>query len=244
MTQLNKHSKKIIPALKAAFPLTIPVLTGYLFLGMGFGILLGSQDKGYGLFWTLLMSLIIFAGSMQYAAVGILAAQASLVQTAIMTLLINARHLFYGLSMIEKYKDTGKKKLYLIFGLTDETYSLLSSYKVPDGIEKGWFYFFVTLLNHCYWIAGCCIGNLIGTNVSFNSDGIEFVMTALFVVLFIDQWMQAKNHLPALTGLLAAVGCLLLFGADNFIIPAMLIILVLLSIFRKPIESEKQSHGF
>lgn len=218
-------------ALKAAFPLTLPVMAGYLFLGLGFGILL--ESKGFSFIWAFFMAVIIYAGSMQYAAIDLLAGGASFITTAVMTIIIQIRHLFYGLTLIDKYKNTGKKKPFLIFQLTDETYSLVTSAKAPEGIDEGWFYFFISMLDQLYWITGCTLGALFGSLVEFNTKGVEFVMTALFIVIFINQWLEKKNHTSALIGVGCSVVCLLIFGPDNFIIPSMLAILVLLTIFKK-----------
>lgn len=228
-------------ALKAAFPLTLPVMAGYLFLGLGFGILL--ESKGFSFIWAFFMSVIIYAGSMQYAAIDLLAAGASLLTTAIMTVIIQIRHLFYGLSLIEKYKNTGKKKVMMIYELTDETYSLVATSEPPADVDPGWFYFFISLLDHSYWITGCTLGALFGSLVSFNTTGVDFVMTALFIVLFVNQWLDTKEHRPALIGVGCSVICLLLFGADSFIVPAMLSILAILSIFRKTLDKEEEPHA-
>lgn len=227
-------------ALKAAFPLTLPVMAGYLFLGLGFGILL--ESKGFSFIWAFFMSVIIYAGSMQYAAIDLLAAGASLLTTAIMTVIIQIRHLFYGLSLIEKYKNTGKKKMMMIYELTDETYSLVATSEPPADVDPGWFYFFISLLDHSYWITGCTLGALFGSLVSFNTKGVDFVMTALFIVLFVNQWLDTKEHRPALIGVGCSVICLLLFGADSFIVPAMLSILAILSILRKTLDKEEKPH--
>lgn len=218
-------------AFKAAFPNTLPVMAGYLFLGMGFGILL--ESNGYSFVWAFFMSIFIYAGSMQYVAIDLLAAGASLISTAIMTVMIQIRHLFYGLSIIEKYKGTGKKKLLLMHELTDETYSLTATLTVPEGVDKGWFYFFISILDHSYWIIGCTVGALFGSLVSFNTKGVDFVMTALFIVIFTDQWLTAKQHLPAVIGVVCSLVCLILFGAEYFIIPSMISILLILSLLQK-----------
>ncbi len=225
-------------AFRSAFPHTLPVMAGYLFLGMGFGILL--ESNGYSFIWAFFMSIFIYAGSMQYVAIDLLASGASLISTAIMTLMIQVRHLFYGLSIIDKYKDTGKKKLLLIHELTDETYSLVATTPVPDDVDKGWFYLFISMLDHVYWIIGCTFGALFGSLVNFNTKGVDFVMTALFIVIFTDQWLNSKNHIPAITGVICSVICLLLFGPDRFIIPAMLSILTILTLLRKPLEEHME----
>ena len=210
---------------------TLPVLTGYLVLGFGFGIIL--KASGYGILLAFVMSFAIYAGSMQYVAIGLITGGASLITTALTTLMVNARHLFYGLSMIEKYKDAGKKKTYLIFSLTDETYSLLCGDAVPGGVDKHWYQFFVSFFNQCYWILGCVLGSLLGTLVPFNTAGIDFSMTALFTTVFVEQWLTAKNHWPAIVGLTASVLCLALFGADSFLLPAMITITMALLLMKK-----------
>ncbi len=204
---------KMKKTVSKAFYDTIPIMMGYIVLGFGFGILL--EDKGYNFVWAFLMALTIYGGSMQYAAVDLLTSGASLVTAAVMTVAINARHFFYGLSMLDKYKDTGKYKTYLMFALTDETYSVACSAYVPEGINKPLYYFLVSLFDQLYWIIGCVAGGLFGSAVSFNSAGVEFSMTALFVVIFTEQWMSTKNHLPAVIGVISSALCLLVFGADN-----------------------------
>lgn len=227
-------------ALKAAFPLTIPVMAGYLVLGFGFGIYL--QSNGYHFGWALLMSLTIYAGSMQYVAVSLLTGGASLITAAVMTLMINARHLFYGISMLDKYKNTGRKKGFLIFQLTDETYALVCSAKTPEGVEKSWFYFFISMLNQLYWVTGSVLGAALGAAIPFNTAGIDFAMTALFVVIFIEQWLTSRQHLSALIGLAASLVCLLVFGPGQFVIPSMITIMAVLALFRKPLESSGEYH--
>lgn len=223
-----------IKAFKSAFPVTIPVLTGYLFIGIAFGIL--SHSNGYHTGWILLMSTLIFAGSMQFVAITLLTSSFNIIGVIFMTLMINARHLFYGLSMLDKFKEMGKKKPYMIFSLTDETFSLLCAVEPPEDVDPGWFYFFIALLNHGYWIAGSLLGGILGTVINFNTKGIDFVMTALFVVIFLEQWEEAKNHMPAMIGIVGSLICLVIFGAENFILPSMAVILISLTLFRKPIE--------
>ncbi|MDO4345339.1 MAG: AzlC family ABC transporter permease [Eubacteriales bacterium] len=223
-------------ALKAAFPHTLPVMAGYLFLGLGFGILL--ESKGYSFVWAFFMSIIIYAGSMQYAAIELLAGGAGYLYTAIMTLIIQIRHLFYGLSLIVKYKNAGKIKPLLIHELTDETYSLICSCEPPKDVDPNLFYLFISMLDHSYWICGCTLGALLGSMVDFNTKGIDFVMTALFLVIFTNQWLSTKDHRPAVIGVACSAVCLILFGPDRFIIPAMVSIALLLTIFRKTFEKE------
>ncbi|NLB39318.1 MAG: branched-chain amino acid transporter AzlC [Clostridiales bacterium] len=213
-------------AFAAAFPLSLPVMAGYVVLGFGFGLLL--RARGYGVLWPTLMSVIIYAGSMQYVAIDLMASGASLISTAIMTLLINFRHLFYGLSMLTRYGGLGRKKPYLIFALTDETYSIASYKDPPEGVDKGWFYLILSALNQSYWIVGSVLGSLFGGLGVISTQGVEFSMTALFAVIFTDQWLASRDHRPAVIGMAASVLSLVVFGRDNFIIPAMAIIAVAL----------------
>jgi len=223
-------------ALKAAFPHTIPVLTGFLFLGIAYGILMNS--KGYGFGWTVLMSSLAFAGSAQYVAIYFLTSVFNPIYALLLTLVVNARHLFYGISLLDKYKDTGKFKPYLIFGLCDETFSIICSTDPPEGIDRNWFMFFITLLDHCYWVLGSALGGLLGYMVSFNTKGLDFVLTALFVVIFIGQWKTQENHGPAVIGVVCTIICLAIFGQGNFIIPSMIAILAVLTIFRKRLTKD------
>ena len=221
---------------KQAFITSIPVMAGYIVLGMGFGLLL--EDAGYGVGWAFLMAVTIYAGTMQYVGVSLLAGAASVLTAALTTFTVQARHLFYSISMIERYKGAGKYKPYMIFGLTDETYSLLSDDNLPcDPADANRYRFFVTLFNHSYWITGCVLGNLLGAILPFSTRGLEFSMTALFVASFTEQWITQKDHLPALTGFFATLLCLLLFGADNFLIPSMLLITLILSLVRRREEA-------
>jgi 4-azaleucine resistance transporter AzlC len=225
-------------ALKAAFPHTIPVFTGFTFLGIAYGILMHS--KGYGVGWTFLMSLLVFAGSAQYVAITFLTSAFNPIYALLMTLMINARHLFYGISMLDKYRNIGKLKPYLIFGMCDETFSIVCSVEPPEGINKRWFYFFITVLDHGYWVLGSIIGAMLGAMISFNTKGLDFVLTALFVVIFVGQWKAQKNHKAAVIGVLCSVICLVIFGRSNFIIPSMIAILAVLTITRKEKEDVQE----
>ena len=217
---------------RRAVKATLPVMAGYLVLGIGFGVLMHS--RGLGLGWTALMSIFIYAGSMQYVGVELLTTGAGLLSTALMTLMINARHFFYGLSMLDKYKNMGKGTPYLIFSLTDETYSLLCTDETQEGRKA--YYYMVSIVNHCYWVAGSVIGALLGMALPFDTTGVDFAMTALFVVIFIDQWQSTKRHSPALIGLGLSILSLLIFGADKFLIPAMIAIALALTLLRKKLE--------
>lgn len=206
-------------------------MAGYVVLGTGFGILM--RNAGYGVLWTAAMSAFIYAGSMQYVGVSLLTSGASVLTTALTTIMVNARHLFYSISMIDTYKDAGQFKPYMIFALTDETYSLLCDGTTPDGTEPNLYRFFVSLFNQCYWVSGSVLGSLLGTVLPFPTTGIEFSMTALFVAAFTEQWLTTKDHVPALTGLLSTLLCLLVFGRERFLIPAMLLITLILTILRR-----------
>lgn len=224
-------------AFLAAFPHTIPVFTGYLFLGISYGVLMTAS--GFPFWIPMVTSFTIFAGSMEFVLVNLLLSGFDLMQAFLMTLLINARHLFYGISMLDKYKGMGWKKLYLIFGLTDESFSIVCTIQPPADVDKSWFMFFVTLLDHCYWMLGATLGGIFGSILHFNTEGLDFVMTAMFVVIFIEQWKKDTNHLSALIGLGLPVLCLVIFGAESFMIPAMIAILAGLTLLRKPLEGGK-----
>lgn len=216
--------------LKSAFISTLPVLTGYLVLGFGFGII--ANANGFSPLLTLAMSVFIYAGSMQYVAIGLMTGGASLITIAVTTLMVNARHLFYGISMIDKYKGVGKRKPYLIFALTDETYSLVCQEHEKD------YALLVSLFDHCYWIAGTALGTIVGNLITFNSQGIEFALTALFLTVFLEQWLTTKKHAPAIIGVVASVLCLIIFGSENFLIPTMLIVALTLSLYKEVPNNE------
>ena len=218
-------------AFKQVFLDTVPVLTGYLFLGMGFGILLAEQT-GKGIGWAALMAVFVFAGSGQYLAVELLKNHTDLVSAAIAIFLVNARHIFYGISLIDAYKNAGFKKLYMIFGLTDETYSLVTQKKPPEGMARHKYCLLVTALDHSYWVVGCVLGNLAGSYIPISFQGVEFVLTALFVTLFVEQWLSSKNHIPALIGVGCTAVCLAVIGKDYFLIPSMVLIATLLIVMR------------
>ena len=215
---------------RKAFLKSLPVMAGYVVLGIGFGILL--RNAGYGVLWSAAMAVLIYAGSMQYVGIGLLAGGAGLLTTILTTVMVNARHLFYSISMVDRYKNAGKYKPYMIFALTDETYSLLCNGETPDPDYADLYRFLVSLFNHLYWIAGCILGSLLGAVLPFSTAGIEFSMTALFIASFTEQWLRTKDHIPAMTGLLATFLCLIVFGPENFLIPAMLLITLILTLLR------------
>ena len=221
-------------ALRAAFPHTLPIFAGFWFLGLAYGIYMHAA--GFSFVYPMLMSLLIFGGSLEFVAVEMLLSPFAPVQVLIMTLLIQARHLFYGISMLDKYKGMGWKKGYLIFGMCDETFSVNYTSEIPEDVDRGWFYFFVTLLNQFYWVASATIGGIIGSLLKFDTSGISFVMTAMFVVIFLDQWMKEKIHVSSMIGILVSLVCLILFGADSFMIPTMILIVLLLTVLRKWLE--------
>lgn len=211
-------------AFKAAFPYTLPICVGFLFLGMSYGFLMRS--RGFPVFYPMLMSLCIFAGSMEFVTMELLLSAFAPVHAFLLTLMVNARHLFYGISMLSKYQNVGRKKFYLIFGMCDESFTINCAVDPPEGVDRGWFMFFVTLLNHAYWVSGATLGALLGSVLRFDTTGLDFVMTALFVVMFVDQWEKASEHRSALTGLGCSLLCLLLFGSEGFLLPAMGLIIV------------------
>lgn len=227
-------NKKLKRAFVTAFPHTVPILAGFVFLGIAYGIYMNSL--GFNALYPIFMSFFIFAGSMEFVAANFLLMSFNPLNAFLLTLMVNARHLFYGISMLGKYNGVGTKKFYMIFGLCDESFAINETVNVPDGIDKGWFMFFVTLLNHSYWVIGAAIGGIFGSLVTINTEGLEFVMSALFVVIFIEQWMKQKNHTSALIGIGLSAICLIIFGGTNFIIPSMLLILGILTIVRKQMD--------
>lgn len=230
-------SKKIKAAFFAAFPNTIPILAGFLFLGIAYGIYM--NQSGFKFYYPMFMSFIIFAGSVEFATVSWLLGSFDPVNIFFLTLMINARHLFYGLSMLEKYNIPGWKKLYLIYGMCDESFSINATVDVPKDIDKGLFMFFVTMLNQIYWVAGATIGGIFGSFIPFDTKGIEFVMTALFVVIFLENWLKEKDHSASVIGLFISFICLIIFKGTNFIIPSMIIILTVLTLIRGRIEKHE-----
>jgi len=226
--------RKLPGAIKAAFPFTLPVMAGFLLLGMAYGILMSSQ--GYGWVWSLLTSSVVFAGALQFVGISLLTSVFDPLYAFVIALAVNARHLFYGISMLEKYGGTGIVKPYLIFGMCDETFSILCSTPAPPNINKRAFMLALTMMNQSYWVLGSVVGGLLAPMLTFNTYGIDFVMTAFFVVIFINQWRAQKNHSPALIGLGAATVGLVIFGSENFVIPAMIIIIACLTLFRKSLS--------
>lgn len=226
-------------AFKAAFPHTIPIFAGFWFLGMTYGIYMNVS--GFSFWYPMIMSLTIFAGSVEFVAVNLLLGAFNPLQALAMTVMINARHLFYGISMLDKYRGNGPKDLYLIYGMCDESFSINYTADIPENIDRGWFMFFVTLLNQLYWVSGATLGGIFGSLLHFNTEGLDFVMTAMFVVIFLEQWLKEKDHTSALTGLGVSLLCLIAFGSESFLIPAMLAILGALTLLRKPLEKREKA---
>lgn len=233
---LIEVTKMKMKAFKAAIPHTLPIAVGFLFLGMSYGFYMKS--KGFSFVYPMLMSMFIFAGSMEFVTVNLLLSAFNPLSAFLLTLMVNARHLFYGISMLDKYKDVGWKKPYLIFGMCDESFTINCTVTPPEDVDRGWFMFFVTLLNQIYWVTGATLGALLGYIIHFNTTGIEFVMTALFVVMFINQWEESTEHKSALIGLGSSILCLIIFGSKNFIIPAMVLIILCFTLIRKKKETK------
>ena len=233
---MTGKKKRIFRAFRAAFPYTIPIFAGFWFVGLTYGIYMNVS--GFSFWYPMLMSLTIFAGSIEFVVVNMLRGAFNPLQALVMTLMINARHLFYGISMLDKYRNKGWKKGFLIFGMCDESFTINYTAKIPEDVDEGWFMFFVTLLNYLYWFSGATLGGIFGSLLKFNTEGLDFVMTAMFVVIFMEQWLKEKNHVSSLLGLGLSLLCLLAFGAENFMIPAMLAVIGVLTLLRKPIEKE------
>ena len=233
---MNK-SQKLLPALRAAFPHTIPILAGFLFLGLTYGVYMSVS--GFAWWYPCLMGLVIYAGSMQFVTVNLLLAAFNPLQAFAMALLVNARHLFYGISLLEKYRGAGKWKAYLIYALTDETFSINCSAEPPEGVDRSLFMLCVSLLNQSYWVIASTLGGIFGSMLTISTEGLDFAMTAMFVVIFLENWLKSKNHTNAILGIVLPVLCLILFGADAFMIPAMISILAALTLLRGKL-SEKE----
>ena len=229
-----RNSNRKAAAFKAAFPHTIPILAGFTFLGIGFGLMM--EQAGFSVLYPILMSVFIFGGSIEYIAVGLLVAPFAPWQTFIIAIMVQARHIFYGIAMLKRFEGQGAKKPYLIFAMCDETFAINYSARVPKDIDRGWFMFFVSVLNHAYWIFGSALGWLAGSLIPFDLTGVDFVMTALFIVIFLEQYLKDKQKWSSLLGFGAAIVCLQIFGGNSFMVPTMVVMLILLTIFRKPIE--------
>ncbi|MHB8962740.1 MAG: AzlC family ABC transporter permease [Saccharofermentanales bacterium] len=227
----------MLKEVRYAFVRTTPVLAGYIFLGIAFGLLL--HQAGYNYIWAFFISLFVYAGSMQFVLIGFLGSTAGIIPVILMTLSVNSRHIFYGLSFIEKFKKMKRAFPYMVFSLTDETYSLLCATKVPDNLDEDKVFLSIALLDQLYWIVGSVIGATIGELILFDLTGIDFAMTALFVVIFVEQWLAAESHIPAITGIFCAILCLLLLGQGNFILAALISTIGVLILGRKKIEAKE-----
>ena len=233
---MNNKKQELILSLKYAFPFTIPVFVGYIFLGMAYGVLM--KAKGFDTWLALFMSMAAYCGSMQYAAINLFLAPFNPIYAFILTLMVNSRIAFYGISLVSKYKNTGILKPFIIFSLSDETFSILCSANIPENINKNAFLFFVSFINYSYWAIGTLLGCLIGSFITFNTKGLDFVLTALFVVIFTEQWLNSKDHRGAVIGLICSVP-ILIFKTNIFIILAMILIFISISILYKNDENGK-----
>ena len=217
--------------MRHAFRASLPIMAGYGFLGVTYGIYM--HELGFSFVYPMLLAVTVYAGSAEFLLGNMLLGSFHPIQSFFMVLMINARHLFYGLSMLDRYKDTGWKKFFLVFGMSDETFALTSSTEIPEGADKGWFLLWITWLDEAYWVAGATLGGIIGPYLNFDLKGLDFVLTAMFAAIFADNWIREKDHTSSLAGLFISALCLLLFSADNFIIPSMVVILLFLTVYRK-----------
>lgn len=233
---MTRQNSKWRPALRAAFPYTIPIFAGFWFLGLAYGLLMNKS--GFAFYWPMLMAMTIFSGSVEFVAVKMLLGQFHPLQSFLIALLICARHLFYGLSMLDKFKNTGWKKFPLIYGMCDETFSINYTARIPDGVDHGWFMLWVTVLDYFYWVTGATIGGLVGDFITFSTRGLDFVMTAMFVTIFMEQWMKERSHVASILGLAVSALCLAVFGGSRFVIPAMTVMLLLFMGLRSKLEPQ------
>ena len=231
-----KKKQMMKKAMVCAFPYTIPIFAGFWFLGITYGIYMNIS--GFSFWYPMLMAVTIFAGSVEFVTVRMLLGVFHPLQALIMTIMVNARHLFYGISMLDRFRGTGIKKIYLIFGMCDESFSINYTAEIPKDVDRGWFMFFVTLFNHFYWVSGAALGGIFGSLIHFNTEGLDFVMVAMFVVIFMEQWLKETNHTNSLVGMGISLACLIIFGAEQLILPAMLLILCSLTALRPFLEKE------
>lgn len=227
----------ILKALRAAFPFTVPIFAGFWFIGLAYGVVMSVS--GFSIWYPLVMSVVIFSGSMEFVTIGLLMGRFLPFDAFVLALMIGARHLFYGISMLGRYRSVGRKRWYLIYAMCDETFSVNYTANVPQGVDRGWFMTWVSLLNQSYWVTGVAVGALAGPHITIDMRGIDFAMTAMFVVIFMEQWMKDRNHLPAISGGAVCVVCLLVFGPDRFIVPSMIGILIVLSLLRPRLEERR-----
>lgn len=221
-------------AFRHAFRASLPIMAGYGFLGMTYGIYM--HELGFSFLYPMLMAMVVYAGSAEFLLGNMLLGSFHPLQTFLMILMVNARHLFYGLAMLERYRGLGWKKFFLIFGMSDETFALTSSTTVPDGTDRGWYLLWLTWLDETYWVAGATIGGLVGPLLTFDLRGLDFVLTAMFTAIFADNWMREDGHVSSLSGLFVCGLALVVFGPDRFIIPSMVVILVFLTLMRRKLE--------
>ena len=226
---MAQHS--ITRAVRAAFPHTVPILTGYLVLGAAYGLLM--QTTGFSAPWVLLMSAVAYCGSMQFVAITLLAGAYDPLQALLMSLMVNARHLFYGVSMLGKSRGIGAVKPLLIYTMSDETFSVVSSVQPPADVPPSDFYLAVSLLDYFYWIAGSLLGSVAGQFITFDTTGLDFALTGLFAVPFIEQLKNPQNRARGVIGLVCTTAALAVFGPDSLVIPAMLLVLAVLLVGRK-----------
>lgn len=234
-TTANTKPSKWKPALKAAFPFTIPIFAGYWFLGLTYGILMNVS--GFSFVWPMVMATVIYSGSVEFVAVKVLLSSFHPLQSFVMAFMIGARHLFYSLSMLDRFKHTGWKKPLLIYFMSDETFSVNYTVRAPEGIDKGWFMLWISLLDFFYWLSGATLGGIFGNLITFSTKGLDFVMTAMFVVIFTEQWLKDKSHVSAVLGIVLSVVSLVAFGPENFVIPAMVLMLLALTLLRPRLEN-------
>lgn len=217
----------------AAFPFTLPIFAGFWFIGLAYGMY--AHVSGFSFWYPVLMAIVIFGGSLEFVTIAMLLSPFAPLQTFIVAFIIQARHLFYGIAMLDKFKNMGWKKFYLIYGMGDETFAINFTAKIPETVDKGWFMFFVTFLNQLYWVSGTAMGATLGSFLDFDMTGLDFVMPAMFTTIFMEQFLQERQHYTAWIGLAAAIICLIVFGVESFMIPTLLLILAAVTVFRKPI---------
>ncbi len=225
-------------ALRAAFPHTVPIFAGFGFMGIAYGLLMNKS--GFSFYWPMLMAMTIFSGSVEFVAVKLLLSPFNLVQSFVIALFICARHLFYGISMLDRFKGMGWKKFPLIYGMCDETFSVNYTARVSQGVDHGWFMLWVTVLDYTYWVTGAALGGIFGTWVSFSTKGLDFVMTAMFVIIFMEQWMKEKRHAASIMGIVISAVCLVIFGSNNFVVPSMAFMLLMFMSLRSKLEIRKE----
>ena len=230
------RKNQIIAAFRAAFPYTLPILAGYWFLGLTYGVLM--QKNGFSWIWPTLMAMWIYSGSVEFLAVNLLLSAFNPVQAFFIALMVGARHLFYGITMLDRYGHTGWKKPFLIYMMSDETFSVNYTAPVPEGIDRGWLMLWISELDFFYWSSGACMGALLGNLITFSTKGLDFVMTAMFVCIFTEQWLKDRSHFSAIAGIAISALSLLLFGSEYFVIPSMVGMLAVFALVRPRFDKE------